>query len=185
MEGAATGPPWTYECSTSSGVLRIYEHAPEAAEEIETALIRAYNKVVRGFPILRPGSPEALANDTTRTRATAEAATRSRSFDSQSLANAVAQFRQLYNAHDYSTIWYTRCGYGITVGAEKLPGSNWYWFNAYAALAGLHLAKSKGFPLDNYCGLADVATDYDDPEQVGATKEINRRYFGNGEQIDS
>lgn len=93
-------------------------------------------------------------------------------------AALVARLKALFDEGDFETIWSERCRFGISVGEDQLEADDWFWFNAYPALAGLRLRKMPGFPLDNFCGLADNSVSYGDAAQVSARDEINRLYFG-------
>ncbi len=91
----------------------------------------------------------------------------------------MAGFARAYKAEEYDEIWERRCDFGIGVDPNKFASQKeWYWFNAYAALAGLELGKEReGGPLSVYCGLADRASNASDPEQRQVTGEINRWFF--------
>lgn len=119
-----------------------------------------------------PPSPEDETGDLEGTHR------RAASTSAEEFAALVPTFRAWYAEGELGSIWDERCRYGSSVGEDQLPPGDWFWFNAFAALAGLKMRKMPGFPLDNFCGLADSGTDNGDPTQIETKNEINRLYFG-------
>jgi hypothetical protein len=114
--------------------------------------------------------PEELTADLQATRRNAQGTTAS------GYATIVRQFRHLYEAGDLHDVWQERCAFGISAGPSMMDSEDWFWFNAYPALAGLRLGKMPGFPLDNICGLADASVDYGDTAQINAAGAIQALY---------
>jgi hypothetical protein len=88
------------------------------------------------------------------------------------------EFAVLYNRGDREEVWRRRCAFGYSASESMMSQPAWFWFNAYAALSGLILRELPGGYLEGFCGAADVAVDWDDPEQVAAVRQINAIYFG-------
>jgi hypothetical protein len=93
-------------------------------------------------------------------------------------AGLVQGMRKAYELGLLEQVWLTRGGLLTVADEADMSQPVWYWFNAYAALAGLRLRKLPGFELNAFCGYADQATDYRDAEQGKTTAEIKRMYFG-------
>jgi hypothetical protein len=89
----------------------------------------------------------------------------------------VSEWQQWFSSGRLEEIWHARSRYGMSAGESSMPAQSWFWFNALPALAGLRLRKMPGYPLDNYCGLADSCTAADS-SQAAAIKDINFLYFG-------
>jgi hypothetical protein len=69
-----------------------------------------------------------------------------------------------------------RCEYGLAAGEDQFRDHDWFWFNALPALAGLRLKRPHGFPLDNFCGLAEAADDLSLITEATAVRHINQLY---------
>jgi len=162
-----------YVGETPVGRLAISVDTADHAQALADAVKAAYMHQTMGVPLHAPGSPEEVASDATKTRRLAEATS-----DMQ-FSNLVARFKASCAHGDYATVWASRCAFGYAVDRDRFESrDDWFWFNAYPALAGLELGKPKGPPLDTFCGLAEDARGAD-PEQRRAAQEIHRRYFGN------
>lgn len=169
----STGRWAAYIGETPKGELEIRVRSGEHAEAIAQAVKDAYMHQTQGFPLFAPGSPEARGNDRAQTARKASETTAAQ------LKQVVTRFRAAYEQGVYDGIWAERCAFGDDIGEDRFDSqSDWYWFNAHPALAGLRLGKVKGPPLSTFCGLADAATNRSDPAQSQATREINERYHG-------
>jgi hypothetical protein len=169
----SAGPFFEYGCETAQGHLSLTVGTREAAEAVGRALARNRDCDAIGAPHYPPGSPEGLMNDAARTRARAASVT------PEQYAGLVGRLAQMYRAGRHEDIWALRCSFGFSVGeAMFAERGDWYWFNAYAALAGLHLGKPRAAPLSVYCGQADAAADRSDEREQAVTSEINRAFAG-------
>jgi len=91
----------------------------------------------------------------------------------------VARMRRDYELGRVKQVYAERDGYGYGIDESAMPQKEWFWFNAYAALAGIRLGYNPlvGY-LAGYCGMATSSVDWDEPAQVAAGQEIEKAAFG-------
>ena len=171
-QGFSTVGRWTsYTAQTRQGRLAITVTSQEEAEAIAQAVKDAYLHETTGLPLFRPDSPEFVASDPQRTARESASAT------ADGLIALVAKFKNTYAQGDSQGIWAARLRYGYDISEDRFERrSDWFWFNAYPALSGLNLGKERGAPLSTFCGLAEQASDRNDPEQRRVVDEIKARY---------
>jgi hypothetical protein len=163
---------WTrYTAQTRQGHLAITVSSHGEAEAIARAVKDAYLHETTGLPLFRPDSPEFVASDPRRTTRESSSAT------ADGLVALVAKFKNSYAEGDSQGIWAARVRYGYDISEDRFERrSDWFWFNAYPALSGLNLGKERGAPLSTFCGLAEQASDRNDPEERRVVDEIKARY---------
>lgn len=98
----------------------------------------------------------------------------------------VDRTRDAFRAGRYGAALAARSSGGLDRGQAELSPQNWFWFNAFGALAGYEVA-----PHDQlthlYVSHALQACDHSDPAQADAVNAINARFFGprNPEHADT
>jgi hypothetical protein len=94
------------------------------------------------------------------------------------LERSVAISRHLYAQGRFEEVWERRLALGYGVPRDAMSQCDRFWLNAEAALAALKLGRRAHPFVATCCGLAEQDVDHGDPEQVAATAEFNRLFFG-------
>lgn len=92
------------------------------------------------------------------------------------MSAVVVWMRTAYEDGQLDAIWQCRLRYGYGVDHDNETQSDWFWFNAYPALAALKTGRRDHPLVATCCGLADQAADRKSPEQARAQDEFEQLY---------
>ena len=81
-----------------------------------------------------------------------------------------------YRADDLRAVWERRVAIAHGLPRDRMRQPDYFWTNAWGALAGLSLHESDHPGVALSAGLAEQAMDPSDPAQVEAVERINRLY---------
>lgn len=92
------------------------------------------------------------------------------------LAALAGWMGERYRANDLRAVWERRVAIAHGLPRERMRQPDYFWTNAWGALAGLSLRERDHPALALAAGLAEQAVDRSDPEQVEAVETIKRLY---------
>ncbi len=94
-------------------------------------------------------------------------------------AAVVEKMRRDYEGGRFGKVFGVRDSFGYNIGDSDMPRAEWFWFNAYGALAGIQMGLD---PLQGrlagYCGYATTSLDWNNPRERAAKEEIETASFG-------
>lgn len=87
-------------------------------------------------------------------------------------------FAARYQSNEFASVWNRRLAIGSGLSRDLLSDHDYFWVNAYSALAALELGQQDHPTLPLCIGLSTQSLDSTDTAQTEALAEVRRRYYG-------